>query len=183
MAEGLFSVFPDGQLTAGHGLKGNVPRSKKKALCDVKNTLQSKRTGLNEPLRKLNLDQGEGSCKQTVKETPLKVTSKQEGTFKIACDKENEIFWDKCNDCDPLDDELFNLRPESSRLKNEDIEYLGKGFFCPEQRIPVLDDDLSSYKGLRSNDWFDHLRDCEVDFPPLPPVEIEDPVLLFSDDE
>lgn len=83
---------------------GKVPRSKNKALCDVKNTLLSKAAPAAKELLKNDLGplKSDSMCKAPVKElvegTPAKSLLKQEGTFKIACDdKENEVgSWDPC---------------------------------------------------------------------------------------
>lgn len=183
MASSDFSIFPDGELTSGHGLKGNVPRSKKKALCDVKNTLQSRRTGLSQPLRKLNLEHGEGPCiKQPIKETPAKVTSRQESTFTISRDKENDVYWDKCNSCNAFSNELFDERPESTRLKNPDIDYLRMGLLSHREPVYNLEDEFDCSNMMKTDNWFD----MEMNIPPFsPPVLVCEDVALIplSDDE
>ncbi|KAJ1521306.1 hypothetical protein ONE63_002984 [Megalurothrips usitatus] len=103
MTDSLFSIFPDSQLASGNDLKGKVARSKKQALCDVKNILQAKRTTGNEPLRKFGVQVPSGSQQFPVKGTPAKCLPVSEGTFKVACDDET-ASWDSCGSCTKLDE-------------------------------------------------------------------------------
>jgi len=174
MAEGIFSIFPDAQAAIGGGLKDGLRMSRKKALRDVKNTLQVKHTA-GKPVGKISTANKVGpSCNPPAKDLCASATPK--GAFKIKCDDdedEDHSSWNYC-DCEKnLENSFWSIRPPSECFQDEDINYLKRGLLGPIQ----FDIDVKPCDYFP--DYVPSALEIEPYFPPLSPVG---PVIYINDE-
>lgn len=120
MAEGTFSIFPDSNGGLGSAFRDGLLSSQKKALRDVKNTLQLPLLSGNAASKHNSQSSIEVPGKHHVKHLPTKSQS-----FNVFEDSD-EQFWPPCN-CSKTDDGYISFRLPNECLMNTDITYLARG--------------------------------------------------------